>query len=197
LAFNEKENYPMHSSSNQIGPEKGRNHRGNQTIPQEEGFASAVFRPHRQPKLLKEGERRVDVRLIMTQNPQCAEIGTSLQEIAQMMERLDVGAIPVCTGPRLVGMVTDRDIVLRAVATAQNPSKMTAGDVITQPVIFAYEDMDTEEVREIMATYQVRRIPIVDADQSLVGIVSLADIAKTSSSEDSGSTLNDISEPNS
>ena len=98
------------------------------------------------------------------------------------MSQTDVGVLPVSDGDRLVGMVTDRDIAIRAVAVGKGPDS-TVGDVMTADVNYCFDDDDIEDVCENMADQQVRRLPVVDRDKRLVGIVSLADFATNGEGE--------------
>jgi predicted transcriptional regulator len=116
---------------------------------------------------------------------------------AQAMDELNVGVIPVCDGEKLVGMVTDRDIVVRGVAQDGDTKTMKLADVMSTNVRCAMEDEDVDEVLSEMAETQIRRMPVVDKQQRLVGIVSLGDIAAKSEEDetDVGMSLGDISEP--
>jgi len=116
---------------------------------------------------------------------------------AQAMDELNVGAIPVCEGDKLVGMVTDRDIVVRGVAQARDPQGMKLAEVMSGNVRSAREDEDVDTVLSRMAEAQVRRMPVVDGQQHLVGILSIGDIASKDpdSEEDVALSLGDISEP--
>ena len=113
---------------------------------------------------------------------------------AQAMDELDVGAIPVCDGKRLVGMVTDRDIVLRVVAQARS-FDTTLSEIMTEDVLWCTEDDSAETVLDEMAGFQVRRLPVVDNDRHLVGILSLGDLATKGDVVKAGDTLNIISQP--
>jgi CBS domain-containing protein len=115
---------------------------------------------------------------IMSTEVQVIEPGATLRRAAQMMRDLDVGALPVCSGARLLGMVTDRDITIRGVAAGLAPDVGCVSDVMTQDLQFCTEDQDTEEVMRTMGHAQVRRLPVVNMDNELVGIVSIADMAR-------------------
>jgi CBS domain-containing protein len=116
---------------------------------------------------------------------------------AQAMDELNVGVIPICEGDKLVGMVTDRDIVVRGVAQEADTKSMKLADVMSTNVRCAKEDEDVDDVLNEMAESQIRRMPVVDEQQRLVGIVSLGDIAAKSEDEelDVAASLGDISEP--
>ena len=96
---------------------------------------------------------------------------------AQAMDELNVGVIPVCEGDKLVGMVTDRDIVVRGVAQEADTTSMRLADVMSTNVRCATEDEDVDEVLDEMARNQIRRMPVVDSKEHLVGIITLGDIA--------------------
>ena len=113
---------------------------------------------------------------LMTRDVQTVHPKDTLQHAAQLMERLDIGALPVCDDGRVVGMVTDRDITVRA--TAKGLAASTAVDqVMSTDVVCCQEDDDVEQLQQTMCESQVRRVPIVGRDDNLVGIVSLGDLA--------------------
>ena len=116
---------------------------------------------------------------------------------AQAMDELNVGVIPVCEGEKLVGMVTDRDIVVRGVAQEADPKSLKLADVMSTNVRCAMEDEDVDDVLSEMADSQIRRMPVVDEQQRLVGIISLGDIAAKHPDDegDVGMSLGDISSP--
>ncbi len=116
---------------------------------------------------------------------------------AQAMDELNVGVIPVCENDKLVGMVTDRDIVVRGVAQSADTKSMKLADVMSTNVRCAKEDEDLDDVLDEMARSQIRRMPVVDGEEHLVGIITLGDIAAKSDDEemDVAQSLGDISEP--
>lgn len=114
---------------------------------------------------------------VMSTDVQVVEPQESLRRAAQLMQTLDVGALPVCIGERLLGMVTDRDITVRGVATGRNPDEACVSDVMTAGVEFCTAEQDTEEVMRVMGDKQVRRLPVIDGDRRLIGIVSIGDLA--------------------
>lgn len=119
---------------------------------------------------------------------------TTIREAARLMADSDVGALPVSAGDRLAGMVTDRDIAVRAVAIGKGPDT-TVGEVMTHDVLYCHEDEEVGHVSANMGEMQVRRLPVVDADKRLVGIVSLADIAMAADAEQAGEALELIARP--
>ena len=119
---------------------------------------------------------------VMTREVQTLHPKDSLQHAAQLMEQLDVGALPVCDAGRVVGMLTDRDITVRA--TAQGLATGTAVDqVMSTDVVCCQEDDDIEQLQQTMCESQVRRVPIIGRDDNLVGIVSLGDLALRQSAD--------------
>jgi CBS domain-containing protein len=113
---------------------------------------------------------------VMTSEVQVVQPDDTLQDAAAIMAEQDVGALPVCDGSRLQGMITDRDIAVRAVANGRD-ADTAVREVMSEDVIWCSEDDDTQEVLGRMGERQIRRIPVVDANRNLVGIVSLGDLA--------------------
>ena len=134
------------------------------------------------------------VRDAMTSQPRAAEPNLSLVEAARLMKEEDVGSLPVVEGGRLVAMLTDRDIVIRAVAEARSPDSTTVDEVATRDVVTAQPDDDLDEALMLMARRQVRRLPIVEGER-LVGILAQADIAQEATPEQTGEVLEEISRP--
>ena len=133
---------------------------------------------------------------VMTPRAECINPDASLQEAAERMRRLDVGSLPVCDKDRLVGMLTDRDIAIRSVSEGHNPRSDHVRDAMTPKVVYCFVDQDVAEAADIMKRLQVRRLPVLDRDKHLVGIVSLGDLAVESGNEQlAGETLEAISEP--
>jgi CBS domain-containing protein len=115
---------------------------------------------------------------IMSTEVQVIGPDATLRQAAQMMLALDLGALPVCQGLQLLGMVTDRDVTVRGVAAGLLPDVGLVSDVMTQELEFCTEDQDTEAVMQTMGHAQVRRLPVVNMARELVGIVSLGDMAR-------------------
>jgi CBS domain-containing protein len=132
---------------------------------------------------------------VMTARPRCATPDTPLQEVAQIMEAEDVGAVPVIDGDRLVGMVTDRDIVVRALAQGKDPRGMPARFAASQELVSVKPDQGLDDALRLMAQSQVRRLPVVDDDDRLVGIISQADLALEMKDKVTGELLEEISQP--
>ena len=133
---------------------------------------------------------------IMSRDPHVCDPGTPLSEVAATMRDLDVGIIPVCDEQGIQGTVTDRDIVLRAVADELDPTMTVAEEVMTADVTYCFEDEDVDEASALMEENQIRRLVVLDRDMQLVGILSLGDIAaKVKNVRLSGETLEAISQP--
>jgi len=118
----------------------------------------------------------------------------TLRCAAQMMQELDVGALPVCQDNRLLGMVTDRDIIVRGVAAGLPPETARVAEVMTEDLQFCTEDQDTEEVMHTMGRAQVYRLPVINMKKELVGIVTIGDLA-TRQVGPIGETVRQITEP--
>lgn len=131
---------------------------------------------------------------VMTRDVTVVNPGDSIRRAAQLMDELNVGAIPVCDGRRLVGMITDRDITVRATAAGRNPEATPVSDAMSGEVRWCFLDDDVEDAARTMSDVQIRRLPVVDQDQHLMGIVSLGDLA-TDKAGDVAGTLGRISEP--
>jgi CBS domain-containing protein len=129
----------------------------------------------------------------MTQSPTTCEPSAAVVEVAKLMAREDVGPIPVVEGDRLVGIVTDRDLVLRVIAEGRNPDQTTVADVISKDLATVSPDDDLDRGLKLMGDKQVRRLPVVEGDR-LVGIVSQADVARAAAEEKTGEVVQQISE---
>lgn len=130
---------------------------------------------------------------VMTGDVKVVRPNETIQDAAKMMEDLDVGAIPVCDGRKLQGMITDRDIAIRAVANGESCDTPVV-EVMTTDVIWCSEEDSTQDVLDRMADEQIRRIPVIDKDRNLVGIVSLGDLA-IEDEQNVDEALRDISMP--
>jgi CBS domain-containing protein len=118
----------------------------------------------------------------------------SIQEAARLMADMDVGALPVSDDDRLVGMVTDRDIAVRAVAHGKSADTRVR-EVMSWEVMYCFEDQDLEDVALNMGDIKVRRLPVVNRDKRLVGIISVGDLARFQDAQTTGEALAGISEP--
>lgn len=131
---------------------------------------------------------------VMTRNVQTISTQDTVQRAAQLMDELNVGAIPVLDDGRLVGMVTDRDITVRSVAVGQDPTATRVGDVMSTDVRTCTIDQRVEDVLAQMADVQIRRVPVIDANGQVIGIVSLGDVV-TKAPVEVEQTLDEISTP--
>ena len=131
----------------------------------------------------------------MTRGVRTISPADSLVLAAQAMDELNVGSLPVCDGSGLMGIVTDRDIVTRAVAQGVSLDDMTVSDVMSQNVQWCFEDQSIEEVAGRMAQVQIRRLPVLDRDKQLVGMLTLGDMATKTNEKTAAQTLESISEP--
>ena len=132
---------------------------------------------------------------IMSKDVKLASPDETIQKAAAMMAECDAGIIPVGEGDRLVGMITDRDIAIRAVAKALDPKKTRIRDVMSAEVKYCFEDEDVNHVVQNMAELQVRRLPVVNRDKRLVGIVSVGDIATSDKPVKVGAAMRGIAQP--
>ena len=133
------------------------------------------------------------IRDVMTPNPRTVTLTDTIQNAARVMRDEDTGAVPVVENGRAVGMVTDRDIVVRAVADGSTPNRPVR-EIVTSVVVTATPEMSTREAAQLMSEHQIRRLPVIE-NERLVGIVSLGDIAvKEGKDSRSGDTLQAISE---
>jgi CBS domain-containing protein len=130
----------------------------------------------------------------MTRDVRIANPGQSIREAARLMAEIDAGAMPVSDGDRLVGMITDRDIAIRAVAAGKGPDTPVR-DIMSQDVKYCFDDEELDHVAKNMADIQVRRLPVVNRDKRLVGIVSLGDVALTEGEHAAGKAVTGISRP--
>lgn len=135
----------------------------------------------------------MNVRDVMTPNPRTVELSDTIQDAARIMREEDTGAVPVVEEGRVVGMVTDRDIVIRAIADGD--FEATIDDIVSDDVVCATPDMTTAAAAELMGEHQIRRLPVVDDDENIIGILSLGDLAvKENRDARMGETLENISE---
>jgi CBS domain-containing protein len=136
------------------------------------------------------------VRDAMTENPRSIGASASVVEAAQVMRDQHIGSLPITDDEKLIGMITDRDITTRVVAQAADPTTTSVGDVYSQDLVSVEPDNDLEDAVQLMASHQVRRLPVVE-DGRLVGIVAQADIALalTENEQRTGELVEAISEP--
>lgn len=133
---------------------------------------------------------------VMTRGVRCVKPSDSIRDAAKQMRDMDVGPVPVCgDNDKLAGMLTDRDITIRAVAEGKDPSSTKVQDVMTPDIHSVFEDQDVEEAADQMKNRQIRRLVVLNRDKRMVGIVSLGDLAVETRDEDmSGKTLEAVSQ---
>ena len=130
----------------------------------------------------------------MTRDVRVASPEETIKKAAQTMASLDAGVLPVGENDHLIGMITDRDIAIRGIAQGKGP-KAKVRDVMTEDVKYCFDDQEVEEVTRNMADIQVRRLPVLNRDKRLVGVLSLADITIRQDDEVAGDALRGISRP--
>ena len=130
----------------------------------------------------------------MSRDVQVASPNQSIRDAAQIMATIDTGVLPVGDNDRLVGVITDRDIAIRAVAEGKPPTTKV-GDVMSHEVLYCFDDQNLEDIAQNMADMKVRRMPVVNRDKRLVGIISLGDVARSEDARTTGRTVSEISEP--
>ena len=126
---------------------------------------------------------------IMTSTVKVARPNESIRCAARAMRTMNVGSLPVCDGERLVGMVTDRDIICRGLADSSNPSKLTAESVMTKGIVYCKADEDVEDALHIMEEKQIRRLPVIDDNKRMVGMLSIGDISHSVPRDLSGEVI--------
>jgi CBS domain-containing protein/uncharacterized membrane protein YuzA (DUF378 family) len=140
----------------------------------------------------KRPSERSEVREVMTSQPQSVDTGTPIREAAALLQREDVGSLPVVDNGQLVGMLTDRDIALRVVAEGRDPSSATAGEIASRELVTVEPTEPLDQALRLMARRQVRRLPVVEHGQ-LVGIVAQADVARRVPDAQTGEVVERIS----
>ena len=133
---------------------------------------------------------------IMTADVEVIRPDSSIADAAKKMRSLDVGSLPVCDGERLLGMITDRDITIRATADGRDPNNTLVRDCMSPEIVYCFEDQSAEEAERLMQEKQIRRLPVLTREKQLAGIIALGDLAtKTDDVQQVGRTVREISEP--
>lgn len=138
-----------------------------------------------------------DVKKIMTSNPTCCTPESSIEQVAQMMVECDCGEIPVVqsmSDKRPIGVVTDRDIVVRSVAMGKNPLDLKASDIMSTPCVTVSAGDSVKDCMDVMEKHQIRRVPVVDNSGALCGIVAQADLAREAPKK-AGEVVKSVSQP--
>jgi CBS domain-containing protein len=134
------------------------------------------------------------IRDVMTENPRSITVDQPVVEAARIMRDEDVGLVPIVEGDRLVGTVTDRDITVRVVAQERDPGSTTVREVASTDLVTVDPQQDLDEALRLMAEHQVRRLPVVEEDGRLVGIVAQADVARHGDDRQTGQVVEQISQ---
>jgi CBS domain-containing protein len=129
---------------------------------------------------------------LMTHSVECISPETPVKNAARTMKSRDVGFLPVCEKDRLVGTLTDRDIVLRVIAEDKDVSDSKVSDIMTNDVFWCYEDQTSDEVAEYMAEKEIRRVLVLNRQKRLVGVISIGDLAQKGEEHVTGKTMKDI-----
>ena len=133
---------------------------------------------------------------VMTPQAEVISPDATTEDAAALMKTLDIGVLPVCDEEGLVGVLTDRDLVVRVLAVTRDPKAMLVGEAMTPSVVYCFDDDDVEHAAAVMAGQQIRRLPVLDKNRKLVGIVSVGDIAvNTQDHQLTGKVLEDVSQP--
>jgi CBS domain-containing protein len=134
------------------------------------------------------------IRDVMTSNPCTIDADKPVAHAAKMMRDEDVGLAPIVEGDRLVGTVTDRDIAIRVVAEGKDPESTLVRDIASKQLVTVDPDQDLDEALRLMATHQVRRLPVVEEDGRVVGVVAQADVAREGQDVKTGEVVQQISQ---
>ena len=135
------------------------------------------------------------VRDVMTPNPECVSQSDGVQEVARIMKEQDTGVVPVVDGKKVIGLITDRDIVVRGIAEGKDLANVRVTELMTKSVRSVREDAPVDEVLTLMSSAEIRRVPVVNSRDELVGIVSIGDIAiETNKDGRVGKAIEDISQ---
>jgi CBS domain-containing protein len=143
---------------------------------------------------LHSGSTAMRVQEIMTPTVQIADPNMTIRDAARCMRADNLGALPVGENDRLIGMVTDRDIVVRAVAEERSAGNTTVREVMSDGICYCFEDDEVEQAAQVMASHQVRRLPVLNRNKRLVGVIALADLGRPQEEAAEGA-LKDISAP--
>ena len=135
------------------------------------------------------------LREIMSDHVEVIHPDDSLQTAAEKMRDRDIGFLPVCDGDRLIGVLTDRDLITRGLADGLESKALLGRDLVTSPAIYCFDDQSIEEAAKLMHDNQIRRLVVLSRDKQMVGVVSLGDLAMTASDKLTGDVLQSVSEP--
>ena len=130
---------------------------------------------------------------VMTQNPSTIESNQTIVDAAKLMKTEDVGLVPIVEGQKLIGTITDRDIAIKVVAEGKDPQSVKVRDVASTDLVTIDPQEDLDEALRLMASYQVRRLPVVEEDGRLVGVLAQADVAREANDKKTGQLVEEIS----
>ena len=137
----------------------------------------------------------IRVKDLMAPQTQGISPDATSEDAASVMKTLNIGVLPVCDQEGLVGILTDRDLIVRVLDVKRDPKAMLVGEVMTPTVVYCFEDDDVERAALVMAGQQLRRLPVLDRNRKLVGIISIGDIAALGQSHVGGEALEEVSQP--
>ena len=135
-----------------------------------------------------------NIRDVMTPNPKCVTEKDNVRDAARIMKDQDTGVVPVVDGKKIIGLITDRDIIIRGLAEGKDLQNASVNDFMTRKVQSVREDANLNEVLDLMSKAEIRRVPVVNSNDELVGIVSIGDIARSGRDKKVGQAVEDISE---
>ena len=143
----------------------------------------------------KSGPGSRHIRDVMTPDPECVSEKDSIRDVARIMKDADTGVVPVVDGKKIIGLITDRDIIVRGLAEGKNLENVRVNELMTKSIRSVREDSSVDEALELMGSAEIRRVPVVNQNDELVGIVSLGDIASQANRDGKvGQTVENISE---
>lgn len=143
----------------------------------------------------KSGPGSRHIRDVMTPDPECVSEKDSIRDVARIMKDADTGVVPVVDGKKIIGLITDRDIIVRGLAEGKNLENVRVNELMTRSIRSVREDSSVDEALELMGSAEIRRVPVVNQNDELVGIVSLGDIATQANRDGKvGQTVENISE---
>jgi CBS domain-containing protein len=155
-------------------------------------YVALKYQPPQQEEELK-GVDEMKVRDLMHKGVEIMPPDTPVTKLAKKMLEMDIGAIPVGSNDQIVGMVTDRDITVRGVANGKDISQLTAQDVMTKGVVCCHDTAKIRDVMHMMEAKQIRRVPVVDENSQLVGMISLGDISQVMPDKNTGEVMKAVS----
>ena len=132
---------------------------------------------------------------IMTRDVEVIHPDDTLETAAQKMRDRDIGFLPVCDGERLIGVLTDRDLITRALAEGTESKARLGRDLVTSPAIYCFDDQSVDEAAKLMHDNQIRRLVVLSRDKQMVGVISLGDLAMSADDKLTGEVLQSVSEP--